>query len=148
MEAEVELAALGPRLTEALVAAYGPDVGVDAAADAVAWGWEHIDRLSDMTNPAGYLYRVGQSAARRYRRPQGYLPAPDRGRVPDVEPGLASALEQLTEHQRVAVVAVHCFGWSQQDVADVMGVSHSTVRSHLTRGLDKLRRALEASDDS
>lgn len=39
------LVAHGERLRLALVAAYGPDAGADAAADAVAYGWEHWDRL-------------------------------------------------------------------------------------------------------
>lgn len=52
-----------PRLRRALVAAYGPDLGSDAAADAFAWAWEHFDRVDDMANPAGYLWRVGQTSS-------------------------------------------------------------------------------------
>jgi len=51
----------GSRLRAALVAAYGPDVGADAAAEALAYGFEHWDELESMSNPAGYLYRVGQT---------------------------------------------------------------------------------------
>ena len=65
----------GVRLRAGLVAAYGPDVGADAAAEAAAYGFEHWERLSGMHNPAGYLYRVGQSEARKHFRPSGYLPA-------------------------------------------------------------------------
>jgi hypothetical protein len=61
-------AAYGVRLRAGLVAAYGPEVGVEAASDALAYGWEHWDRIGATRNPAGYLFRVGQSAARRYRR--------------------------------------------------------------------------------
>ncbi|MCP3878646.1 MAG: hypothetical protein GY701_09695, partial [Sulfitobacter sp.] len=50
----------GPKLRAALMAAYGPDVGADAAAAALAYGWENWDRVSAMANPAGYLFRVGQ----------------------------------------------------------------------------------------
>ncbi len=82
----------GPRLRAALVAAYGPDVGADAAAAALSYGWEHWRRLSTMSNPAGYLYRVGQSAARRSTPRQGYLPAPPPEELPNFEPGLLPAL--------------------------------------------------------
>jgi len=34
-------------------------------AEALAYAWENWDRLSSMKNPVGYLYRVGQSRARR-----------------------------------------------------------------------------------
>lgn len=67
-----------PRLRRALVGRYGPDVGRDAAAEALAYAWEHWERLRTMSNPAGYLYRVGQSKARKYRskdRSMRYAPA-------------------------------------------------------------------------
>ncbi|WP_350170192.1 RNA polymerase sigma factor [Ilumatobacter fluminis] len=138
---------MGPRLRAGLVAAYGPIDGLDAAAEALAYGWEHWDELSSMLNPAGYLYRVGQTAARRERRQPPQLPVPDPVEMPDFEPGLVPALEQLTEPQRVCVMLVHSFGWSQVDVADLLGVGESTVRTHLSRGLNKLRDAFEVEHD-
>ncbi len=42
-----------PKLRRALVATYGPDQGRDAAAEALAYAWEHWERLSKMANPAG-----------------------------------------------------------------------------------------------
>lgn len=137
----------GPRLRAGLVAAYGPDVGIDAASDALAWGWEHWDRLSAMENPAGYLYRVGQTAARRSRRPQGFLPMPSSMSIPDVEPGLATGLEKLTEQQRVVVLLVHGFDWSQAEVAELLEVTPSTVHATLARALNHLKRHLEVESD-
>lgn len=58
----------GPRVRAGLVAGYGPQVGLDAAAEPLAYGWEHWDRVEAMHNPAGYLYRVGQTAARKALR--------------------------------------------------------------------------------
>ena len=131
------------RLRTALIAAYGPDVGADAAAEALAYGWEHWSRVSGMANPAGYLFRVGQSAARRSRRRHGYPPRPEVYELADFEPRLVPALEALTEVQRVCVLLVHAFAWSQADTAEVMGVDSSTVRTHLARGLVKLQRVME-----
>ena len=37
----------------ALVAAYGLEVGTEAASDATAWAWEHRDALGSMKNPKG-----------------------------------------------------------------------------------------------
>lgn len=136
---------VGPKLRAALVAAYGPDNGMDAAAAALSYGWEHWDRLSKMENPAGYLYRVGQTSAHRSVPRVPILPEPAPTEIPDFEPGLLPALEDLTEPQRVAVVLVHGFGWTRTDVAKLLDVSHSTVRTHLARGLNKLQTALEAT---
>jgi RNA polymerase sigma factor (sigma-70 family) len=49
----------------------------------------------------------------------------------------------LSEHQRVAVVLAHGFGWTHREIADLLGVSPSTVQNHVERGVSKLRTALE-----
>ena len=54
-------------LRQALTASLGPEAGRDAASEALAYGWEHWDRVAGMANPAGYLYRVGQRWGRRVR---------------------------------------------------------------------------------
>lgn len=140
---ETFVGSAGPRLRAALVAAYGPDVGADAASEALAYGWEHWPRLSAMENPSGYLYRVGQTAARRARRPEGFLPQPGTSELPEFEPGLVPALESLTEQQRVAVMLVHAWGWPQVEVAALLEIDVSSVRTHITRALKKLQAALE-----
>lgn len=129
-----------PRLRIALVAVFGQQRGREATANALGWGWEHRDRLRGMDNPAGYLYRVGRSSLRERKRP-AFLPV-DGQTMPDVEPGLPKALEKLSERQRVAVVLVHAYGWSRHEAADLVGVSLSTLDSHLARGLGKLRKSL------
>lgn len=120
---------------------------MDAAAEAMAYGWENWDRLEAMGNPAGYMYRVGQTAAAKLRRPQGLLPAPPADRLPDVEPRLVPALNELTEHQRICVVLVHAYGWPQVEVAELLEITPQTVRTHLQRALSHLQTSLEVIDD-
>lgn len=131
------------RLLAGLVAAYGPELGQEAAAEAEAYGWQHWDRLRNMDNPTGYLYRVGQSSIRPHLRPAGYLPAKPNDGLPEFEPGLAPALEALSDQQRTAVVLVHALGWSLTDAAALLDIDMSTVRTHVQRGLEKLRSALK-----
>jgi len=146
-EFEAFWAANEPRLRHAFAAAYGPGRGADATAEALAWAWEHWARLRDMANPVGYLYRVGQSRTRRRKEPVLFPPVGAVG-VPWVEPALPGALLTLTEHQRVAVVLAHAFGWTHREVADLLGVSASTVQNHVERGIAKLRDALEVNADA
>lgn len=130
-----------PRLRHALVAVFGQEQGRDATAEALAYAWEHWSRVGQMDNPAGYLYRVGRSRGMpRLVRPV-FVAVPS-ARLPDVEPGLPVALEGLSEKQRVAVVMVHAYDWSRHDAAAVLGVSVSTLDTHLQRGLAKLRHGL------
>lgn len=137
---------IGRPLRQALIAAYGAEVGTEVTAEALAYAWEHWDRLADMRNPAGYLYRVGQSRARRlaFRKPPRIeLPDPPAD-SPWFEPGLGDALDRLSKKQRSAVVLVHGYGWTVTEVAEMWGVTFSTVSAHLRTGMAKLRKKLGA----
>lgn len=129
-------------LSYALASAYGPDVGREATADALLYAWRNWERIRVMDNPAGYLFRVDQSNARRYLNRRIVLPpvAPDE--LPHVEPGLPAALSRLTMMQRVAVVLIHGQGYGAQEAGELMGVSRGTVRKHAERGMTRLRREL------
>jgi len=134
-----------PRLRHALIARCGAEVGREATADALEYAWSHWDRVGSMAHPEAYLYRVGQSASRRYRRPQGMAGERQVAATPWFEPALEPTLAKLSNRQRVAVVLRHSFGYSFDEIAEVMGISISSVQKHIDRGLDKLRRGLEVS---
>ncbi len=136
-----------PKLRIALMAAYGPDRGREATAEAFAYAWEHWEKVRDMDAPVGYLYRVGQSKSRPRLTPRPDPMARERAE-PWVEPALPTALGRLSRNQRMAVVLVHGYGWRQQEAADVMSVSEATVRTHLRRGLSHLRSTLGVSADA
>jgi RNA polymerase sigma-70 factor (ECF subfamily) len=137
-----------PRLSYAFFAAYGPEVGSEVTSEALAYAWEHWSRLSRMDNPAGYLYRVGQSKARWYHRPRIDFPGIVGSSLPRVEPRLPEALMHLTQNQRLAVVLIHAMEWTEEEVAGLIGRSRSTVRTHLERGLARLRSELEVTVDA
>ena len=149
-----------PRLRRALVATYGPVVGRDATVDALSWAWEHWERLRAMANPVGYLYRVGQTAAGRHLPVGPGRVADDAGRVTwsreagaspaasdASDPGLARSLARLSDQQRAAVVLVHGYGFAWREAAEVLGVSVSTLREHLARGMERLRYDLADTPD-
>ena len=137
-----------PRLRAALVARYGPSTGRAVAVDALSYAWEHWDRLSTMRNPVGYLFRVGQSASRRYvstELPWGRTSVAYYDKSPFV-PELLDALAALPQQQRVVVVLVHGMGWTHRDAAELLDVIASTIQTHVERALAALRTALEATD--
>ncbi|MEN8040586.1 MAG: sigma factor-like helix-turn-helix DNA-binding protein [Actinomycetota bacterium] len=131
-----------PRLRLALCAAFGSEQGRDSAAEALAYGWEHWDRVRNMPNPAGYLWGVGKNHARRAsRRRPVFLEVP-ADVLPWVEPGLPAALACLSERQRIAVTLLHGLEWTLSEVADLLGVSKSTVQTQAERGMRKLRKSM------
>ena len=134
------------RLRRAYVGVRGIDGAGDAAAEALAWAWEHRGALDGMANPVGYLYRVGLSRTRARRAP--VLPPTTDVGAPDVDAGLVPALRALSEQQRAAVWLVHGCGWSYAEAADAMGISASAVGTHVRRALDHLRERLAVTDDA
>lgn len=131
------------RLRTALTASFGPDLGREMTAEALAYGWEHWGRVQGMDNPAGYLYAVGRSSARRsLRRRRVVLPTPPADREPWVEPALPAAMASLTEQQRTVVALHYGYEWSLGEIALVLGLSKATIQNHLRRGLKKLRKRL------
>ena len=133
-----------PKLRRAFVARYGVDAGVEACAEAVAYAWQHWERLRGMANPVGYLFRVGQTAERSRRRAGRSLRFPVE--VPadaiEPEPQLGPALASLNPDQRAAVLLVHAHGYSYAEAAEILDLRVTTLRNHLHRGLTRLRRQL------
>jgi DNA-directed RNA polymerase specialized sigma24 family protein len=135
-----------PRLRRALVASYGFEQGREAAAEALAWAWEHWDQVKALDHQTAYLFRVGQTKSRSRKIPTPF----DRHdeAEPWFEPALAPALAALSERQRVAVVLIHGFDWTMREVAELMGIKLSSVQTHLERGLRHLRNKLEVTDSA
>lgn len=128
-----------PRLRRALAGAVGLDAAPDAVAEALAYAWQHWDRVKDMANPAGYLYRVARSHS-RVRPPKRVKFLIDvAARLPDIEPALPGALRDLPERQRTVVWLVYACEWSYAEVAAALDISASAVGTHARRGLTTLR---------
>ena len=137
------------RLRQALIARYGVELGAEAASAAVAWAYEHRDRLATIENRVGYLFRVGMSATRAQVRWQSRTVHRDVDRLveaqfPDVD--LYRALQRLPTRPRVAVVLVHAHGWTYSEAAELLDVTVAALTNHVHRGLARLRKELESED--
>jgi RNA polymerase sigma-70 factor (ECF subfamily) len=137
------------RLSRGLIAHFGVEIGTDVTSHALAWAWEHLEQVAAADNPAGLLFRVGQSAARRHRRWE-------RGRVsfpaepawaatyaPELDDEVVQALRKLNPPRRTAVLMVHGYGFTYREVASMLGITETAVTNHLHRGVSQLRRILE-----
>ncbi len=146
-----------PSIRYALVAAFGAELGREAAADALAYAWEHWERVGHLDSPAGYIYRVGQRRARILRRRAKAIRRAETAHgaeyhYPDqpqlaFEPALDGALARLTVRQRQVILLIHGTGATVRGAARLLGISSSTAQTHLARGTKKLQRILGASQE-
>lgn len=134
-----------PRLREALTAVFGVDDGVEMTSEGLALAWERWSDVGVMSNPTGYVFVAARNMGRRRRRRRPVFAAVPVERLPWVEPGLPKALAALSEQQRVVVTLLHGYEWSMSEVADLLGLSKSTVQNHAERGLARLQTKLGVS---
>ena len=97
---------------------------------------------------ARWLAVVGLRLAideRRRRKRWGFLPIRDSDEswAMNVDPDLWGALETLDRRTRVAIVLTILDGYTQEEVGTILDVPRGTVASWISRGRERLRRALE-----
>jgi len=123
--------------------------------DTLVSAWKHAGSLREDAALRTWLLRIATrhalSRRRRHRpaQPLEVLP-PMHARSAD-QPSLdrmvvAEAMDDLPPQMRAAVALRHFVGLSVPEVAQVMGKSVNTVKTHLRQGLHRLRAALELPD--
>jgi RNA polymerase sigma factor (sigma-70 family) len=137
---------LEPRLREALFAYAGPSDIDDAIGETFLILCGRADEILAMKNPRGYLYRVARDKVRGSRRLRPVLPTPRSELQPEIAPELVPALVRLSRNQRTVVFLGAGLGWTWSEIAEFLGTSVSSVRTHYHRGLTKLRRDLKEVD--
>lgn len=123
-------------------------LGAEAVDEAMARAYADWARVSRMSNPSGWVYRVGmnwtRSLLRRRRREGLGVDTEWLARRDDhVDVDLERALRKLSVDHRAVVVARYLLGFSTSDTALALGISDGTVKSRLSRALDQLRAELE-----
>lgn len=138
-----------PAIRRALAARFGNEIGRDSTAEAFAVAWCTWDRVADMKNPAGYVYRIADRWALRQTRRESPATINEEA-VEDSyrDPELAAAVKQLSPRQREAVVLVKGLGMTYQEAAELIGCSRSSLQKHVERGLSSLRKTLEVNESA
>ncbi|MET8757654.1 sigma-70 family RNA polymerase sigma factor [Lentzea sp. NPDC004782] len=143
-----------PVVTRTLTALSGDTrVVEDVAQDALLIARHRWGDVRSYDKPEAWVLKVAIRLLRRWQRqhrqetPLVAVPAVDVvDRVHEVE-AVHSALRRLSPRHREVVALHHLLGYPVSEIAAVLVVSESTVRTHLTRGRAELRRILGGSDE-
>ncbi|MEZ6023314.1 MAG: sigma-70 family RNA polymerase sigma factor [Hyphomonadaceae bacterium] len=127
----------------------------DLAQEAFIKAW---DRLRDLETPAafpGWFRRIAVTTFLMAKRRQKAVfeeisdasPIADEGSTPEAQAGaridLEKALARLSDAERLCVTLNHGEGLSHSEIVEMTGLPLGTVKSHVLRGTEKLRRMLE-----
>lgn len=139
-------------LTRTLTALSGDTrVVEDIAQDALLIAQHRWGDIRAYDKPEAWVLKVAIRLLRRWE--QKYARETPLAEVPEgVQPAhdveaLHSALRELSPRHRETVALHHLLGYSVSEIAAVLVVGESTVRTHLTRGRAELRRILGGSDE-
>ena len=128
-----------------------PHAAQDVAQEAYLRAFRAWDDF-DGRDVAAWLHTIALRLAfnelRRRRRLGAFLARRSAAEwVPSVEIDLWNALERLEPRQRAALLLNVIDGYTQAEIARMLGVPPGTVASWLTRSKARLRRELEAPEE-
>jgi RNA polymerase sigma factor (sigma-70 family) len=127
----------------------------DLAQEAFIKAW---DRIRDLETPAafpGWFRRIAVTTFLMAKRRQKAVfeviddasPIAAEDSTPENAAGakidLEKALARLSDAERLCVTLNHGEGLSHSEIVDMTGLPLGTVKSHVLRGTEKLRRLLE-----
>lgn len=128
----------------------------DIAQEAFVTAWQKLDRFEGRSSFRSWVSGIGYRIARDVRRSHGRAAARDSDWLAEQDEtseapledriALADAMVALPEDQRAAVALCLGEGFSHAEAAAILKLPLGTVKSHVTRGRERLLRALESDN--
>lgn len=146
-----------PRVVTTLTAAFGSrDAAADAAAEAFLAAFRRWERVCEMERPDGWVFRVALNEGRRHaRRRMSEAVAREEAPPPPIRTEQAEAalvefmsmLDGLPERMCQVVALRHVGDLTEPMIAEVLGVSRSTVSSTLRDAYRRLEPLVRLEED-
>jgi RNA polymerase sigma-70 factor (ECF subfamily) len=126
----------------------------DLAQQALVFAWRRLGQLADADAFGGWLRRIAvnvwldetRRGGPRLEQAEAWLDAPDPAPSPERAAlnglELERALATLKPEERLCVALAHGEGLTHPEIAETTGLPLGTVKSHVLRGSEKLRRKL------
>jgi RNA polymerase sigma-70 factor, ECF subfamily len=134
----------------------------EAAQDTFVQAWRNLERFRGQSAPSTWFYRIAvNEALQRTRRKRveirplaeedGRASSPGAETVAEThELGsfVAGRLRALPIELRIPVVLRDVEGWSNQEIADLLGLSLAATKSRIHRGRMRIREEIESWRES
>lgn len=119
--------------------------------DAFLAVWERWDRVGEMDDPTGYLFRTALNIWRKRlrraslaaRKALSLAPDDDAFATVDEREAVFVALRSLNPKERAAIVVTGLLGYTAESAAPLLGMSAATVRMYASRARAALKDLME-----
>lgn len=126
----------------------------DLSQEAFLRAWRHFDRVTTYEQPRAWLFRVATHLALNYRRDQasrsGALAldeADAQSRSPDPtlqvleRDSIEASLLLLPKRMRAALILRDVYGYTSEEIAAVLKVSHAAAKMTISRAREQFRQS-------
>jgi RNA polymerase sigma factor (sigma-70 family) len=147
-------AAWGDCLRIVMVSVAGRPLAEDLVAEAFTKAWASWQKVRELAEPRAWVIRAAMNARvswwRRHRHEvtlggQNTTAATSQDLA--LDSSLVAALRRLPVRQREVIALRLLLDLDTSTTAEMLGISSSTVTTHLQRAIGALRRDLPARDD-
>lgn len=132
-------------------------LGQEAVDEAMVRAYQKWPEIGASENPAGWVFVAGKRWGLSWRRGRrrerkreelvaGRQPAPADPAIADYL-DLMQAMGELTADQRTIVACRYSLGLSVVETAELLDIKEGTVKSRLSRSVDRLRELTGADHD-
>jgi RNA polymerase sigma-70 factor (ECF subfamily) len=120
----------------------------DLAQETFLEAWKKIAQFRGDGSFAGWLLRISWSRYLMAARQRKLEPLDGQEEIaepacdPNATIDLESAMKKLSAAERAALTMCYALGYSNDETAKMLDMPLGTLKSHITRGREKLRRML------
>lgn len=129
----------------------------DLAQEAFVTAWRKLARFEGRSSFRSWVSGIGFRIARDAKRAHGRAQVRDSDWLNEQDVGeegapvedriaVTRAMAELPDEQRAVVALCLGEGFSHSEAAEILKLPLGTVKSHVTRGRERLLRALETDD--
>ena len=126
------------------------DVAADLEQDAFMKAWLYIEKGGEIDNFSSFMYRTVRNVCLSYLRYK--RDTLDESNIPDVgeeeidssfrDARIWKAIDDLPEKCREVFLMSKQDGFSNEEIAEELGISIKTVKNQMTKAFSRLREAL------